>query len=86
MMTKIEETYVGLEVRDIMRGNMPIYFHAIMQAEGKQSEKKKALETSVRTLTESENDSYVDLTITVVRKDDAEQKILNGVPPVRIQF
>lgn len=35
MMAKIEETYVGLEVRDIMRGNMPIYFHAIMQAEGK---------------------------------------------------
>lgn len=30
MMAKIEETYVGLEVRDIMRGNMPIYFYAIM--------------------------------------------------------
>lgn len=34
-MTKIEELYKGLEVRDVLRGNSPIYFHAIMQAESK---------------------------------------------------
>jgi len=86
MMVQIEEMHKGLEVRDIMRGNMPLYFHAIMQAEGKQDEKKKTLESSLRTLTESESDLYVDLTITCVRKDDSEQKILSGVPPVRVWF
>jgi hypothetical protein len=35
MMTQIEDMHKGLEVRDIMRGNMPLYFHAIMSAEGK---------------------------------------------------
>ena len=35
MMTLIEEMHKGLEVRDIMRGNMPLFFHAIMSAEGK---------------------------------------------------
>ena len=35
----IEETYVGLEVRDVMRGNAPIFFSAIMNAPGKEDEK-----------------------------------------------
>jgi hypothetical protein len=84
MMAKIEETYKGLEVRDVIRGNTPVYFHAIMIS--KKDEAKKTLETSLRTLTESESDPYVDITITVVRKDDPEQKILSGVPPVRVFF
>lgn len=69
-----------------MRGNAPLYFHAIMTAPGKESEKKQALESSIRKLTESEQEDYVDLNITCVRKDDAEHKIIKGVPPVRVWF
>lgn len=82
----IEERYPGLEVKDIMRGNAPIYFHAIMSAPGKEAEKKQTLESSIRKLTESEQEDYVDLNITCVRKEDSEQKILKGVPPVRVWF
>jgi hypothetical protein len=32
MIGQLEETYKGLEVRDVMRGNQPIFFHAIMNA------------------------------------------------------
>lgn len=28
----LETTYVGLEIRDVMKGGTPIYFHAIMNA------------------------------------------------------
>jgi len=67
----IEETYAGLEVRDVMKGGTPIFFHAIMSAAGKEQEKKKVLETSIRKLAECEpEDTYVDLAITCVRKDD----------------
>ena len=31
-------------------------------------------------------DKYVDINITCVRKDDSEDKILAGVPPVRVNF
>ena len=86
LISTIEERYAGLEVRDIMRGNTPIYFHAIMSATGKETEKKQTLECSVRKLTESEQEDYVDLNITCVRKDDPEHKILKGVPPVRVWF
>ena len=82
----IEERHPGLEVRDIMRGNTPIFFYAIMTAPGKETEKKQTLESSIRKLTESEQDDYVDLNITCVKKDDPEHKILKGVPPVRVWF
>jgi len=82
----IEERHPGLEVRDVMRGNAPLYFHAIMNAPGKEAEKKDILESSVRKLTESEQEDYVDLNITCVRKDDPEHKIIKGVPPVRVWF
>jgi hypothetical protein len=32
MIRQVEETYKGLEVRDVMHGNQPIFFHAIMNA------------------------------------------------------
>ena len=28
--THLETTYNGLEIRDVMKGGTPIYFHAIM--------------------------------------------------------
>lgn len=39
----LETTYEGLEVRDVMRGNTPIYFYAIMNAPGKEQDKQKTL-------------------------------------------
>lgn len=83
----IEETYKGLEVRDVMLGNQPIFFHAIMNAPGKENDKKKALSSSIRKLTECDSDEpYVDLSITCIRKGDEAAKILAGVPPVRVFF
>mmetsp|Transcript_53606 Transcript_53606/g.73473 ORF Transcript_53606/g.73473 Transcript_53606/m.73473 type:complete len:134 (+) Transcript_53606:4472-4873(+) len=40
MIAELETKYKGLEVRNILRGNTPIYLHAIMSSEGKQEEKK----------------------------------------------
>lgn len=34
VISKVEEKYEGLEVRDVLRGNEPIFFHAIMNAPG----------------------------------------------------
>ena len=85
---KVEENYNGLEVRDVMRGNTPIYFHAIMNSPGKENERDKTMNSKVHELTnvDPSEDRYVDLNITCVRKDDSENKILSGVPPVRVFF
>lgn len=81
----VEQTYVGLEVRDILRGTTPLYFHAIMTAVGKEKEAKKVLNSTIHSLAESDpNDVYVDLTVTCVKKGD--DKILKGVPPVRVYY
>jgi len=83
----IEDTYEGLEVRDVMRGNTPIYFSAIMNATGKESEKEKTLNEKIFELVGAESDDrYVDLTLTFVKKGDTEEKILSGVPTVRVYF
>lgn len=87
MIAHIEKTYLGLEVRDVMQGNQPIYFHAIMNAAGKENEKKKTLASPLKKLTDCDSDDlYVDLAITCSKKDDAESKILAGVPPIRVYF
>jgi len=87
LIASIEETYKGLEVRDVIFGNQPIFFHAIMNAPGKENDKKKALSSSIRKLTECDSDEpYVDLSITCIRKGDEAAKILAGVPPVRVFF
>lgn len=87
VINKIEATYVGLEVRDVMKGNQPLYFHAIMNDPAKAEAKKACLATPIHKLAECDSDElYVDLGITCVRKDDAEQQILSGVPPVRVTF
>lgn len=87
LIAELEETYKGLEIRDVMRGNQPIFFHAIMNAPGKENDRKKTLSTLIKKLSESDSDDlYVDLAITCVRKDDAAGQILAGVPPVRVYF
>jgi hypothetical protein len=77
-----------LEIRDVMRGNAPIYFHAIMNAKGKEAEKEKTMAARITDLTNIDptEDKYVDLNITCVLAGDSEDKILAGVPPVRVFF
>jgi hypothetical protein len=70
-----------------MKGNQPIYFHAIMNDPSKADAKKICLATPIHKLTECDaDDLYVDLGITCIRKGDAEAKIISGVPPVRVTF
>lgn len=75
-----------LEVRDVMRGNTPIYFHAIMNAHGKEDDREKVLNSKIADLAgvDLAEDKYVDLNITCILAGDTESKILSGVPPVRV--
>lgn len=83
----VEQTYEGLEVRDVLKGGQPIFFHAIMHAAGKEQQRKKVLESTVYDLVEADSDDkYVDLGVTCVRKDDKDGNILSGVPPLRLYF
>lgn len=69
----LEKTYEGLEIRDIMKGNQPIYFYAIMNSQGKEKEKEKVLKKKVFELvSEDQDDKYCDLAITCVLKNDIE--------------
>lgn len=93
VMAKVEEKYEGLVVRDVLRGNAPIYFHAIMNAAGKEKEKENALNTPLASLlaaqagtADEEAESYVDLTITCSAKGDDTSTVLEGVPILRAIF
>jgi len=83
---EIEQRQQGLEVRDVMRGNAPIYFHAIMA--GKEKEREKLMNSQVIELVVGDfgDEKYVDLNVTCIRKGDPDEKILVGVPPVRVCF
>lgn len=87
---EVEKQFPALEVRDITRGNTPLYFHAVMSKPGKEADKENALASKVADLLgiDTSEDKYVDINITCVKKDDiaAEDKILSGVPPVRVFF
>lgn len=70
-----------------MRGNAPIYFHAIMGVAGKEKEKDKIMNSKIADLIVGDFDEkYVDLNMTCIKKGDVDEKILSGVPPVRIYF
>jgi len=88
VITEVEKQFPTLEVRDITRGNTPLYFHAVMSKAGKEADKENALFSKVADLLgiDTTEDKYVDINITCVRKDDPEDKILAGVPPVRVHF
>jgi len=70
----------------VLRGNAPLYFHAIMSAPGKEADKAKALEAKVAELAgvDPSEDKYVDLSITCALH--GEEQIIAGVPPVRVFF
>jgi hypothetical protein len=82
----LEDKYEGLQVKDVLRGNAPIYFHAIMNAPGKETEKEKTLKAKIKELigAMADDENYVDLTMTCSLKEDKEDKILEGVPPIRV--
>jgi hypothetical protein len=90
VIAKVEEQYKGLEVRDVLRGNAPVYFHAIMSAPGKEKEKETTLNSKLADLLEVSPDGsdepYVDLTMTCVLKDAESDQIVEGIPPVRVHF
>jgi len=70
-----------------MRGNKPIYFHAIMNAQGKEKEREKTMGAKLRDICGTDSDEkYVDLNVTCIKKGDKEEIILSGVPPVRVYF
>jgi len=90
VIAKVEEQYKGLEVRDVLRGNAPVYFHAIMSAPGKEKEKETTLNSKLADLLEVSPDGsdepYVDLTMTCVLKDAESDQIVEGIPPVRVHL
>jgi ubiquitin-activating enzyme E1 len=94
LIAKVEAKYEGLEVRDVLRGNTPLYFHAIMNAAGREKEKEQALnstladllEVSLEDVSKGELEPYVDLTITCALKGDPEGKIVEGVPLLRAKL
>ena len=94
LIEKFESKYEGLEVRDVLRGNSPVFFYAIMNAAGHEKEKDQAMKSTLAELLEinlneikqGEIEAYVDLTITCVLKGDAEGKILEGVPLLRVHL
>jgi len=87
MIDHFNQLYPELEVRDIMKGSTPLYFHAIMNAPGKEAEKQKILESKIFDIVGADNDDkYVDIAVTCIRKGDEKEQILSGVPPVRVYF
>ena len=79
LMQYLEEEY-KLKPQDVMRGNKALYMAAIMA--GKEEERKKLFEKSIKELSGEDEEPYVDLTVTFT----AEGTVLKGVPPVRFYF
>lgn len=79
------KTNYKLYVRDVMKGNQAIYMYTIMNIAGKGKEKEEVLGTKIRELTETEDEEHVDLRVTCTISED-DEKIIEGVPPVRIYF
>ena len=60
-------------MRDVLRGNNPLFFYAIMSDPARAAERKATLTTPVFELADCETeDLYIDLSITCVLKGDTE--------------
>lgn len=82
------ESQTKLQVRDVMRGNKPLFFHALMSAPGKEQEREKKMKEKMRDLLGLDNpkeEEYSDLTVTFAKTKE-DKDILKGVPPVRVRF
>lgn len=53
LMEHLEKTY-SLLVRDVMRGNAPLFFHTIMNTPGKEKEKEDILNSKIVDLVNAE--------------------------------
>jgi hypothetical protein len=86
VIAQVEEKYEGLSVRDVMRGNTPVFFSAIMSAPGKEKEREKTLDTKLAELlgeSGEESEKYADLTITCSLKADSTNQVVEGIPVLR---
>lgn len=82
------ESQTKLHVRDVMRGNKPLFFYALMSAPGKEQDREKKMKEKMRDLLDLDNpveEEYSDLTVTFA-KNKEDKDILKGVPPVRVRF
>ena len=82
------ESQTKLQVRDVMQGNKPLFFYALMNAQGKEQEREKKLKEKMRDLLDLDNpkeEEYSDLTVTFAKTKE-DKDILKGVPPVRVRF
>jgi len=92
VIAKVEAKYEGLEVKDVMRGNTPVFFQAIMNAPGKEKERERTLNTRLAELLGidggpgDEEELYADLTITCTIKGDSSDKMIDGVPQLRVKL
>jgi len=93
VIAKVEAKYEGLTVRDVLQGGAPIFFHAIMNAPGKEKDKEQALNSMLAELvgaiaegSAEPDEPYIDLTITCVPNDDPTAEVLEGVPPLRVKL
>lgn len=87
VITRIEDKYKGLEVRDVLYGAKTILMHALLSSAGQEKNKKQILDSTVHNQTDCEvDDQYVDIGITCVLKGVEKAEILKGIPPVRVFF
>lgn len=84
LLEQLKSTY-KLEPRDVFKGNKPVYMHTVMLAPGKAGEKTKLMKSKLEdALDLAGSEPYVDLTVTFCKSGD--EKLLSGVPAVRILF
>jgi len=84
MLEILKATY-KLEPRDVFKGNKPIYMHALMNVPAKSAEKAKMMKNKLDdALDLLGSEPYVDLVVTFCKP--GEEKLLNGIPIVRLIF
>eukprot|EP00826_Nyctotherus_ovalis_P041086 TRINITY_DN4102_c0_g1_i8.p1 TRINITY_DN4102_c0_g1~~TRINITY_DN4102_c0_g1_i8.p1 ORF type:complete len:443 (+),score=158.67 TRINITY_DN4102_c0_g1_i8:69-1397(+) len=84
VMELLKSTY-KLEPIDIFKGSKPIFLKSTMNTAGKAEEKESLLKSQVKdALNVGVSQGYVDLTVTFSRI--GEEKLLAGVPTVRLLF
>ena len=76
----------GLEVQGVMTAKWNEVIYMTIDGQKSTSEEEQVLNSTVRELTNSEGEDYVDLQVTCYDPISEERKLLQGVPPVRVIF